>query len=682
MKQIDINEVNQSATEKAEREDGGKKLAEVKNRIDQLVEQLQYYNEQYYGANESEISDYEFDQRMQELMALEDQYPAYKRQDSPSLHVGGAASEGFASYQHKATMLSLSNVFSKEDLLDFDRRVKNMVPRAEYVVEYKIDGLSVSLEYEGGKFVKGGTRGDGLVGEEITRNLKTIRAIPKTIAYGEELIVRGEVFIPKKAFLKMNQQQEANGLQSFANPRNAASGSLRQLDPKITAQRPLSIIVFNVENHDLDHLTHRQQLDYLAELGFSVSPFREVYQNIEDVWTAIEEIGRVKNDLDFEIDGIVIKVNDLHDREVLGATAKTPRWATAYKFPPEQKATKILGVDVQVGRTGVLTPTAILEPVLISGSTVARATLHNQDNIDAKDIRIGDTVIIQKAGEIIPEVVEVVTGERTGTEIPYHLPLTCPECGSQVVREEGEVAYKCLNISCPARIKRSLIHFASKGAMDIDKLGIAIINKLYDEGLVKTIDDIYRLTKEDFLSMEGFQEKSSQNLMSAIDDAKDRELYRLIFGLGIDFIGEKAAKVLEKNFADMDAIMQAPFEELLTLPDFGNRMAESIVDFFANPQNIQLMENLKDLGVNTKSKLTAESSIFKGMKFVLTGTLPTLKRAEAKALIENNGGEVVGSVSKNTTLVLAGEEAGSKLDKARQLGIRIITEEEFLTMLG
>lgn len=682
MKQIDINEVNQSATEKAEREDGGKKLAEVKNRIDQLVEQLQYYNEQYYGANESEISDYEFDQRMQELMALEDQYPAYKRQDSPSLHVGGAASEGFASYQHKATMLSLSNVFSKEDLLDFDRRVKNMVPGAEYVVEYKIDGLSVSLEYEGGKFVKGGTRGDGLVGEEITRNLKTIQAIPKTIAYGEELIVRGEVFIPKKAFLKMNQQQEANGLQSFANPRNAASGSLRQLDPKITAQRPLSIIVFNVENHDLDHLTHRQQLDYLAELGFSVSPFREVYQNIEDVWTAIEEIGRVKNDLDFEIDGIVIKVNDLHDREVLGATAKTPRWATAYKFPPEQKATKILGVDVQVGRTGVLTPTAILEPVLISGSTVARATLHNQDNIDAKDIRIGDTVIIQKAGEIIPEVVEVVTGERTGTEIPYHLPLTCPECGSQVVREEGEVAYKCLNISCPARIKRSLIHFASKGAMDIDKLGIAIINKLYDEGLVKTIDDIYRLTKEDFLSMEGFQEKSSQNLMSAIDDAKDRELYRLIFGLGIDFIGEKAAKVLEKNFADMDAIMQAPFEELLTLPDFGNRMAESIVDFFANPQNIQLMENLKDLGVNTKSKLTAESSIFKGMKFVLTGTLPTLKRAEAKALIENNGGEVVGSVSKNTTLVLAGEEAGSKLDKARQLGIRIITEEEFLTMLG
>lgn len=682
MKQIDINEVNQSATEKAEREDGGKKLAEVKNRIDQLVEQLQYYNEQYYGANESEISDYEFDQRMQELMALEDQYPAYKRQDSPSLHVGGAASEGFASYQHKATMLSLSNVFSKEDLLDFDRRVKNMVPRAEYVVEYKIDGLSVSLEYEGGKFVKGGTRGDGLVGEEITRNLKTIQAIPKTIAYGEELIVRGEVFIPKKAFLKMNQQQEANGLQSFANPRNAASGSLRQLDPKITAQRPLSIIVFNVENHDLDHLTHRQQLDYLAELGFSVSPFREVYQNIEDVWTAIEEIGRVKNDLDFEIDGIVIKVNDLHDREVLGATAKTPRWATAYKFPPEQKATKILGVDVQVGRTGVLTPTAILEPVLISGSTVARATLHNQDNIDAKDIRIGDTVIIQKAGEIIPEVVEVVTGERTGTEIPYHLPLTCPECGSQVVREEGEVAYKCLNISCPARIKRSLIHFASKGAMDIDKLGIAIINKLYDEGLVKTIDDIYRLTKEDFLSMEGFQEKSSQNLMSAIDDAKDRELYRLIFGLGIDFIGEKAAKVLEKNFADMDAIMQAPFEELLTLPDFGNRMAESIVDFFANPQNIQLMENLKDLGVNTKSKLTAEGSVFKGMKFVLTGTLPTLKRAEAKALIENNGGEVVGSVSKNTTLVLAGEEAGSKLDKARQLGIRIITEEEFLTMLG
>lgn len=677
--QIDMSQVKQTETKES---DATKNVLEdVKVRIDVLVDKLKYYNEQYYVQNESEISDYEFDKMMNELIALEEAYPAYKRADSPTIHVGGMASERFEPYVHKTTMLSLGNVFSKGDLLDFDRRVKNMAADAEYVVEYKIDGLSVSLEYEQGKFVKGGTRGNGTVGEDITRNLKTIKVIPNTIAYEDELIVRGEVYIPKKSFLKMNAQQEENGLPTFANPRNAASGSLRQLDPKITAKRPLSILVFNVENRSLDHLTHRQQLDYLAELGFKVSPYREVYTDIEAVWTAIEQMGEMKNNLDFEIDGIVIKVNDIEDREILGATAKSPRWATAYKFPPEQKATRILDVEVQVGRTGVLTPTAILEPVFISGSTVARATLHNQDNIDTKDIRIGDTVIIQKAGEIIPEVVKVVTEQRTGEERAYHIPLICPECGTEVVREEGEAAYKCLNISCPARIKRSLIHFVSKGAMDIDKLGISIVNKLYDEGLVQTIDDIYRLTKEDFLAMEGFKEKSSQNLISAIEDSKERELYRLIFGLGIDFIGEKAAKVLEKNFADMDEIMKASFDALLALPDFGKRMAESIVDFFANPHNIQLMENLKTLGVNTQSKVTIESSIFKGMKFVLTGTLPTLKRSDAKALIENNGGEVAGSVSKNTSMVLAGEDAGSKLDKAAQLGVRIISEEEFLAML-
>lgn len=385
--------------------------------------------------------------------------------------------------------------------------------------------------------------------------------------------------------------------------------------------------------------------------------------------------------MDYEIDGIVIKVSELDDRENLGATAKSPRWATAYKFPPEQKKTTILDIEVQVGRTGVLTPTAILEPVLISGSTVARATLHNQDNIDAKDIRIGDQVIIQKAGEIIPEVVRVIKEERSGDEQIYHIPLLCPECGTRAIREEGEVAYKCLNISCPARIKRSLIHFASKGAMDIDNLGISIVGRLYDNNLIHSVDDIYRLKKEDLLTLEGFKEKSSQNLINAIEDSKNRELYRLIFGLGIDFIGEKAAKVLEKNFNSLDEIIGASHEELMQLPDFGHRMAESLVDFFANEENLAMIENLKNLGVNTLSKDTSEGSLFKGMRFVLTGTLPSLKRTEAKAMIENNGGEVSGSVSKKTTMVLAGEDAGSKLDKAKDLGIPIITEEDFLNLL-
>lgn len=654
---------------------------EAKKRIDELVEKLNYYNEKYYVENISEISDYEFDAMMGELAQLETENPHLQREDSPNRLVGGRAGEGFAPYIHRAAMLSLSNVFSKEDLMDFDRRVRSVAPDVKYTVEYKIDGLSVSLEYSQGEFVRGGTRGDGEVGEDITRNLMTLKDIPKRISYQGDLVIRGEVYIAKKAFEKMNQEQEKNGLPLFANPRNAAAGSLRQLDPKITAKRPLSIFIFNMESQ-IENLTdHREQLDFLEKQGFKVSPFREVYDNVEDIWQAIQIAGEIKDLLDYEIDGIVIKVSERDDRENLGATAKSPRWATAYKFPPEQKKTTILDIEVQVGRTGVLTPTAILEPVLISGSTVARATLHNQDNIDAKDIRIGDQVIIQKAGEIIPEVVRVIKEERSGDEQIYHIPLLCPECGTRAIREEGEVAYKCLNISCPARIKRSLIHFASKGAMDIDNLGISIVGRLYDNNLIHSVDDIYRLKKEDLLSLEGFKEKSSQNLINAIEDSKNRELYRLIFGLGIDFIGEKAAKVLEKNFNSLDEIIGASHEELIQLPDFGHRMAESLVDFFANEENLAMIENLKNLGVNTLSKDTSEGSLFKGMRFVLTGTLPSLKRTEAKAMIENNGGEVSGSVSKKTTMVLAGEDAGSKLDKAKDLGIPIITEEDFLNLL-
>ncbi len=658
-------------------------IEQTEQRIKELRELLTYYNKEYYENDNSVISDFEFDALLRELAELEEQYPQFADKNSPTQRVGGKAAEGFAPYQHLRQMLSLGNVFDKGELMEFDRRVRAVAPQVEYVVEYKIDGLSVSLEYEQGKLIRGGTRGNGTVGEEVTQNLKTIQEIPKTIDYNGQLIVRGEVYIGKKAFAKMNEQQEKNGLQTFANPRNAASGSLRQLDSKITAKRPLSIFIFNVENELQSHRKHEQMLNFLQELGFPVSPYRQVCATMEEVWQAIEQIGEQKNQLDFDIDGIVIKVNDIDAREKLGATAKTPRWAIAYKFPAEKKETKILDIEVQVGRTGALTPTAVLEPVFISGSTVSRATLHNQDIIDQKDIRIGDTVIIQKAGEIIPEVLEVVFDKRDGSEQKYHLPSHCPECQSEVVREEGEAAYKCLNISCPARIKRSIIHFVSKQAMDIDKLGISIVNKLYDKKLIQSIADIYKLTMDDIMSMEGFKEKSSQNLIQAIEKSKNQEIYRLIFGLGIDFIGEKASKMLQKQYGSMEKLMNASVEELCALSDFGTRMANSIVDFFANESNRHLIEEMKNLGVNMTSESQAsESQIFSGLKFVLTGTLPTMKRNEAGALIEKHGGEVVSSVSKNTSIVLAGEEAGSKLDKANQLGIRVIDEAEFLQMLG
>lgn len=661
---------------------GQEQEKEIQQKMADLVAKLKYYNEQYYENDESVVSDFEFDALMQELMKLEAEYPQFMDPSSPTIHVGGKAVEGFSPYHHARQMLSLGNVFSEGELSDFDARVRGIVPNAEYVVEYKIDGLSVSLEYENGVLVRGGTRGDGVVGEDVTHNLKTIREIPQKIDYLGSLVVRGEVYIGKKAFAKMNQKQEKDGLQTFANPRNAASGSLRQLDPKITAKRPLSIFIFNVESDLMEHKKHEEMLNFLSELGFPVSPCRKVCKNIQEVWHLIEEIGEKKDQLDFDIDGIVIKVNDVQDRERLGTTSKTPRWATAYKFPAEKKETKILDIEVQVGRTGVLTPTAILEPVFISGSTVSRATLHNQDIIDQKDIRIGDYVIIQKAGEIIPEVLEVVASKRTGAEQKYHLPSHCPECQSDVVREEGEAAYKCLNISCPARIKRSIIHFVSKQAMDIDKLGTSIVNKLYDNGLIKSIADIYRLKMDDFLSMEGFKEKSSKNLIDAIEVSKKQELYRLIFGLGIDFIGEKASKTLQRSFGSMDALMGASVEQLLELPDFGTRMAHSITDFFTNEENHRLIKDMQELGVNmTAEEIQADSQKLSGLKFVLTGTLPTLKRSEAGALIEKNGGEVVGSVSKNTSIVLAGEEAGSKLEKAHKLGIRVIDEEEFMKMI-
>lgn len=650
---------------------------EIKN----LREKLKYYTDLYYKEDTSEISDIEFDKMMIRLTELESENPEFFDPNSPTQRVGGEAASEFLPYNHKVQMLSLSNAFSKEELIEFENRIKNQGIIPEYVVEYKIDGLSVSLEYSEGLFIKGGTRGNGLVGEDVTENLKTIKDIPLAIEDKQNVIVRGEVYMSKKQFEKINKAQEKNGLNLFANPRNAASGSLRQLDSKITSKRGLSIFVFNIES-DMNMDSHFEMLNYLEQMGFKVSPNRKKFSNIDLVFDEIEKIYQEKDKLPFEIDGVVIKVDSLNQRKVLGSTSKTPKWAIAYKFPAEKKETVIENIEVQVGRTGALTPTAILTPVKISGSTVSRATLHNQDYIDDKDIRIGDTVIIQKAGEIIPEVVEVVKDKRKGDEILFKIPGICPECNSEVFREDGEAAIKCINISCPARVKRSIIHFVSKGAMDIDKMGISIVNKLYDNGLISNVADIYKLEIGRIMELEGFAQKSSEKLIESIDKSKNNDISRLIFGLGIDFIGEKAAKILSKRFDSIDSIIEATYEDLIEIPDFGKVMAESIVNFFKNPSNLKLIEDLKLLGVNMIAlKSNEEKDTFKGMKFVLTGTLETLGRKEAAELIENRGGNVSSSVSKNTSIVVAGEESGSKLKKAQDLGVKIIDEKIFRQLL-
>lgn len=651
--------------------------------IKALREKLNYYTDLYYKEDVSEISDAEFDKLMLRLAELEAHNPQFFDPNSPTQRVGGEAVSEFVPYTHKNQMLSLSNAFSKEELIDFENRIKSQGISPEYVVEYKIDGLSVSLEYNQGIFVKGGTRGNGLIGEDVTINLKTIKDIPLKIESLDNIVVRGEVYMSKKQFEKLNKIQEKNGLNLFANPRNAASGSLRQLDSKITSKRGLSIFVFNLESGNETMDSHFKMLNYLEKLGFAVSPNRKKISDMNMVFEEIERIYKEKDKLPFEIDGVVIKVDSINQRRLLGSTSKTPKWAIAYKFPAEKKETIIEDIEIQVGRTGALTPTAILKTVKISGSNVSRATLHNQDYIDEKDIRIGDTVIIQKAGEIIPEVVEVVKTKRDGSERIFRLPELCPECNSKVFREEGEAAIKCINISCPARIKRSLIHFVSKSAMDIDKMGISIVNKLYDAGLISKVSDIYKLEVETLLELEGFAQKSSEKLIESINKSKDNDISRLIFGLGIDFIGEKAAKVLSKKFDSIDDLICAKYEDLLEIPDFGKVMAESIVNFFKNQANLQLITDLKELGVNMvahRDEIALET--FQGIKFVLTGSLQTFGRKEAGELIELRGGSVSSSVSKNTNIVVAGEESGSKLKKAQELGVKIIDEKLFVELVN
>lgn len=657
----------------------------IENRMNELIDLINYHNEKYYNQDEPEISDFEYDNLMKELIKIEEENPELKRIDSPTNRVGGKPLDKFEQIVHKIPMLSLSNAYSGQDLRDFDKRVRDMVnDDVEYVVEFKIDGLSVGLTYNDGIFEKGATRGDGVVGEDISNNLMTVKTIPLKIEEDNEIVVRGEVYICKENFNKINAQQEEAGLQLFANPRNLAAGSLRQLDSKLTSKRPLDIFIFNLEHgENLEFESHSESLEFLKSQGFKVSPNYKVCNKIDEVIDYIEYWTKNRGNLDFEIDGMVIKVNNLKQREVMGYTAKSPRWAIAYKFPAEQKKTKIIDIIVEVGRTGTITPTAVLEPVRLAGTSVSRATLHNEDYIREKDIKINDIVLVQKAGDIIPQVVEVIKEERTGEELAFEMPKKCPVCSEPTVRLEGEVAVKCINMSCPAQIRRGIIHFVSRDAMNIDGLGESIITLLLNEKIIEDVADLYSIKKEDVVNLERMGDKSANNLVKSIKKSKENDLWRLINGLGIKFVGVKGAKILAKNFDSLDSIIKASIEDLINLEEFGEIMAKSVIEFFKEEKNLNVIDKLKDAGVNMNAEDDSNNGIpkiFEGMKIVLTGTLPTLKRNDAKEIIESRGGKATSSVSKSTTFVLAGEEAGSKLTKANELGIKVIDENQFIEL--
>ena len=658
----------------------------AQKRIEELINLINYHNEKYYNQDSPEIEDFEYDNLMKELIKLEEENPELKRNDSPSNRVGGKPLDKFEQVVHKIPMLSLSNAYSWEDLKDFDSRVREAAGSdVEYVVEFKIDGLSVGLNYNNGIFESGATRGNGIVGENITKNLMTIKNIPLNIDEKGELTVRGEVYISKKDFEEINKIQEEQDQPLYANPRNLAAGSLRQLDSKLTAKRPLDIFIFNLEDiNSKQFKTHSESLEYLKQLGFHISPEFKVFKTMDEIIEYIKYWTEHREDLGFGIDGMVIKVNNLAQREQMGYTAKSPRWAIAYKFPAERKETKLLDIVVEVGRTGTITPTAVLEPIRLAGTTVSRATLHNEDYINEKDIKINDTVLVQKAGDIIPQVVEVIKEKRTGEEMEFKMSEECPVCGEPTVRLEGEAAVKCINISCPAQIRRGIIHFASREAMDIDGLGESIITLLLKQDLIKDISDLYYLKKEQISVLERMGDKSATNLINAINKSKENDLWRFINGLGIKLIGTKAAKILASEFKDLDKLMNATEQELINLEEFGQTMTDSVVEFFKEEKNISVIEKLKEAGVNTKLIESDDADIpkiFEKMKIVLTGTLPTLKRNDAKEMIEKRGGKATSSVSKSTSFVLAGEEAGSKLTKANDLGIKVIDEEKFLQLI-
>ncbi|MBR4893338.1 MAG: NAD-dependent DNA ligase LigA [Clostridia bacterium] len=653
------------------------------SRIRELEKTIEYHNNLYYNNDAPEISDMEYDKLLRELEDLEKQFPEYKSSNSPTMHVGGEASLKFGPVKHIVPMESLQDVFSKEELIEFDARVKSYLNEDyEYVVELKIDGLSVSLEYENGKFVTGSTRGDGLTGENVTENLRTIKDVPENINNSSSLEVRGEVYMSTNVFNKLNELQEIYGEKLFANPRNAAAGSLRQLDSKITKERNLSMFVFNIQRTSLPSFkTHYETLKYMEECGFKVVPHYRVFNNIEDVYTRILEISELRGELPFEIDGVVIKLNSLIQREKMGSTAKTPRWAVAYKFPAEEKETKLLDIIVQVGRTGVLTPNAILEPVRLAGTTVRKATLHNIDNIIDKDIRIGDIVVVRKAGDIIPEVVSS-SKEKREEDLPiYKMPEFCPACGEKTLRLSDEAATRCINSSCPAQLLRTIIHFASRDAMDIEGMGPSVVSSLIDNHLISSFADLYYLKSEDISPLDRMGEKSALNIISAINKSMNNDLSKLIFALGIRFVGSKTAKSLSKYFKNMDNFISADYETLISIDDIGEKVSKSIIDFFSDDKNLELIEKLKVAGVNMESTDVIKDDRFIGKTFVLTGTLPTLKRDEATKIIESFGGKTSSSVSKKTDFVLAGEEAGSKLEKAKMLGIDIIDEDAFLDMI-
>ena len=648
----------------------------------ELRRELNQANYEYYVKDDPTMSDYDYDHKLRRLEELEGAHPELVTPDSPTQRVGGKALESFTQVTHRVPLESLQDVFDFDELRAFDQRVRGVEPKVSYSVEPKVDGLSVALEYQDGQFVRGATRGDGLVGEDVTENLKTVKSIPLSIPdVPGTLIVRGEVYMPKKVFHALNEEREKRGEALFANPRNAAAGSLRQLDPKIAAQRRLDIAVFNIqwaENEDFH--SHTQGINYLADKGFKVIPHVSC-STIEEAVAQVQAIGEGRESYPFDIDGAVIKVDDLAQRQTLGSTAKFPRWAAAYKYPPEVKPSRLTDIVIQVGRTGVLTPKAVLEPVRLAGTTVTNATLHNQDFITEKDIRIGDTVLVRKAGEIIPEVLSVVMDKRPDDAVPYRFPEVCPECGTPVARDEDGAHIRCTGAECPAQLLRNLAHFASRDAMDIEGLGIAVVENLVKAGLVKTPGDLYFLREEDVAELERMGKKSAQNLLSAIEKSKSQDLSRLLFAFGIRQVGQKAGKILAQRFGSLDNLQAATVEELTQVDDIGAITAQSIVDWFASPQSQHLIARLKEAGVNMQAEQKGEDQRFAGKTFVLTGTLDRFTRAEATKMIEDRGGKAAGSVSKKTTYVVAGEAAGSKLRKAQELGVPVLTQEEFLALM-
>ncbi len=660
-------------------------MEQARKRIEELTKLLTYHSHQYYVLDNPEISDYEYDMLLRELKNLEEEYPQFRDPASPTARVIGNVAEGFESVTHIVPMQSLNDAFSKEEVFDFDKRVRDAVGDVEYVTEYKIDGLSVSLEYENGLFTRGSTRGDGLVGEDVTENLKTINSIPlrltRPVPYLE---VRGEVFMSKATFDKLNGAREEKGQALFANPRNAAAGSLRQLDSAIARERNLDIFIFNIQRAEgLDFSTHHEGLALLKELGFKTVQQNKVFKNIEDAFRQVEIIGTERDTLPFDIDGAVIKVNDLAQREELGSTAKCPRWAVAYKYPPETKKTKLIDIFIQVGRTGKITPNALLEPVRVSGSVISKTTLHNIDFIRERDIKIGDSVYVRKAGDIIPEIVGIEPKDRTGAETEFSMPDRCPECGAPVVRVDGEAAHRCTGDSCPAQLLRRLMHYVSRDAMDIEGLGPALLEKFLDEGFIKSPADLYTLEKEKIAALDKMGEKSAENLLTAIEESKTRDLYRFLYALGINLNGLKSSKTICKRFTTMDALMSATFEDLVEIPDIGEKTAQNIVDYFSLDENRQLILRLIELGVNDKAEVVAAASAeLCGKKFVVTGKFEGISRDEIVDIIEQNGGEAIGSVSKKTDFLIVGENAGSKLSKAESLGIKTLTLDEFMDMIN